>query len=335
MSESRLRLIKQLSSSIFSIDPPKLDNSIRPIKRIVRDLSDNSFAHGSRSQTPTNSTLRPIDHSGKDLFGNFPTEYYRKDIKGIFKSTAAAVKKTQNDVSDKIHNRKSADLTVKNYCKVSNLCESQKNLPQFRPKSSEIRVDSLAISGLTGNDNENTIKALCKGLHVVQITTETDNLTGKCSGKAVLQVRSHKDSLELESLKQKLTDKGLELGSIAATRGKRNSYTSPGIDFLNPHLQAEEKRLKTNLLTCNERKRVILSTSDDLFGNSPGTGKWDRFTPRKCLKENRETEETLRKWTLTKNSERASPFCTAGHNSSYSRATISSQNKFYSKKYDD
>ena len=342
MSESRQRFIRQLSSSIFSSDFLHQDPIIRPIKKLSRDLSDASPAYGRpRTQTPTSSSLRPLDHPVADLFGNFPTQFYRKDIKGIYTTSVIKPIKRKEANNDKIHNRQSLDFSsglLQNQCKQKYEVQEVVNIPKYnrsgkkgteRAESADIKIECIGIAGLNPNDDENTIKNLCKGMHIIQINTETDNLTGKCSGKAMLQVRSRNDSCDFEDLKAKLMRKGFEISSVTSAKGKRNTYQSTaGVNFLDAQLQREEKRLTTNSLSSNERKRAILGTSDDLFGNSPGTGRWNSI--QICdlgFKENRQTRENLRQWELVKCTTSRSPLQVTNQSYSYSRPTISSSNK--------
>ena len=68
MSKSKERLFQELSSSIFSQENEEI--VFRPKKKLFRDNSASSFSHGiKRVDTPTGTSLRPLDHSSEDLFG--------------------------------------------------------------------------------------------------------------------------------------------------------------------------------------------------------------------------------------------------------------------------
>ena len=345
MSESRLRMIRQQSSSIFSVPSLSQISDLKPRKRITRDFSDKSFTHGSRKQTPTSPYLRPLDHSVQDIFGNFPSDFYRKDIKGIYNSQVIKQKNSDKEFVDKIHNRRSCDFSLKN----SDFGIEKENYKEQKEYSSETirstilktsrftkpkeaKIESIAITGLSQNDDESTIKSLCHGLHIIQIKAETDNFTGKCLGKASIQLRSSENSLDVDKLKTRLIEKGLAISSITSSKGKRNNYHVSGTNFLDSQLQQAEKRLSSNELSSKERKRIILGTSDDLFGNSPGTGKWEKFSENSLnFKENQENIENLRRWEITKNPTTQSPPRMKSISNGYSRPTISSRNKNYSK----
>jgi hypothetical protein len=85
MSQSRERLIKQLSSSIFSTLSEEI--KFRPKKRLARDSSLEGFSHGSRRcDTPTSVMLKPLDHTANDFFGNAPQDFYKKNLQGFYSS---------------------------------------------------------------------------------------------------------------------------------------------------------------------------------------------------------------------------------------------------------
>jgi hypothetical protein len=341
MSESRIRLIKQLSSSIFSFSGSDPDNKFRSTKKISRDFSDTAFTHGgSRNQTPTSPYLRPVDHSINDLFGNFPTQFYRKDIKGIY--TSPAIKpRSKDQVFEKISNRRSLDISsgLRNHVELKKdlnkkdlARSSSPNSDILIPKPQEARIECISISGLKPFDDEISIKDMCRGLHLVQVNADLDNITGKCLGKANLQIRTNGKTSEVEMLKMKLIEKGLEVSFIASSRGRKNNYHGLRTNFLDSQLQKEEKRLNSNLLSSRERKRVILGTSDDLFGNSPGTGRWDTVeSTQSDFKETKENRENLRKWEITKKLLNTSPNKSKS-SAGYSKPTISSASKYISRR---
>ncbi|OMJ80252.1 hypothetical protein SteCoe_19510 [Stentor coeruleus] len=339
MSESRLRLISQLKSSIF---PTSETYSIqyRPSKKMTRDSHDTNSSYGcQRSQTPTtNSYLKPIDHSSIDFFGQSYSNY-PKNHSSTPKSTF--IKSKQFFTLDKISNQHSASThnnssttklqTLTNPITLStNLITQSSNssIKSKHPKLQDPTVESISISGLKTSDNDTTLKQLCKGLHIIQINTSIDNLTGSCLGNATLQIRAGNDKKDLERLKSKILNNGYKISAVASARGKKNQVCNLGTDFLDLRLQNKEKVFPSVKLSSRERKIAILSTSDDLFGNTPGTGKWcSGQESRVNLKEARENRENLRIWDITRQVGDHSPRRCVTNQSNYSRGILSSRNK--------
>ena len=330
MSESRERLIKQLSSSIFSPDLPSKEIVFKPAKRLIRDHSAESFSHGMKLyNTPKNTMLKPLDHSTNDFFGDSKREFYKRNLQNFSlsafkenkkqeegyeknkKITVKPLKENLQVISQKeniniSYNRISASKSNFQLKTEEKLQESSQNY--ILPKPEEARIENLMIKGLRSIDDEISIKELCHGMHIVEIIPEIDNVTGFCLGSAQVKIRSYPNSSSLDKFKTSLLKKGLELSYISLSNGKKNNYHCTGRNFLDCQLQQEEKRLVCNNLTSSERKRVILGTSDDLFGNSPGTGKWESIISNVSeLKESRETMENLRKWEKVRGSNSKSP----------------------------
>lgn len=339
MSESRLRLISQLSSSIFSPTPETHSIPYRPSKKMTRDSNDINFSNGcQRSQTPTISYLKPLDHSSVDFFGQLYSNYSHKTPST---PTDSFIKSKRLFALDKISNRYSISSphsssttklqTLKNPITLStNPITPSKNsfIKPKQPKPQDPTVESISISGLKTSDNDSTLKQLCKGLHIIQINTSIDNLTGSCLGKATLQIRAGGDKKDLERLKSKILNNGYQISAVASARGKKNQVCNLGTDFLDPRLQDKEKVFPSVRLSSRERKIAILSTSDDLFGNTPGTGKWCSGQDSGInLKEARANRENLRMWDFTRQAGDRSPRRCATNQSNYSRATLSSRNK--------
>jgi hypothetical protein len=156
----------------------------------------------------------------------------------------------------------------------------------------------------------------------VNISSEVDNLTGKSLGKATISIRTN-DSKQIESLKYRLLNQGLQVSAISARPGKKNNFHTAGVHFLNSKLQQEEKRLNGNLLSCRERKMALLSSDQELFGNTRRG--FEEITNRSFdVKESRKTSECLRMWQITKSVCVKSPSGKGSLAFSYSRPTISS-----------
>jgi hypothetical protein len=336
MSQSRERLIHNLSSQIFSPGASQ-DIAFRPKKRLLRDTSEDSFSHGiKRTDTPTGYMLKPVDHSPNDLFGNSAKDINRKSLQSFYSPFyKPRYKNSENTETVKVLSKNSSFTNkqeTKDIIKTKSITPLISRRTQFEnniPKPQDAKVDFLQIKGLGVGDNESTIKRLCQGLHVVDINADIDNVTGECSGTARVKIRSYPNTYDIEKLKSNCLDRGLEVSYILTSNGKKNNYNASCRDFLDSQLQQEEKRLSTNNLSSDQRKRAILATSDDLFGNSPGTGKFEEYiNETKKLKETHKTWETLKKWeTIRKNNSKSPIFSKKTGTYNYSRPTISSTKK--------
>ena len=352
MSESRERLIKDLSSSIFSPNVSGKELEFRPTKRLSRDSSQEGFVHGmQRYSTPTRSSLRPLDHSPIEIFGDSPSDFYRKNQQGFHSSFFKTSSKNCLEKEEKIvvkppsnrsvrlirkDNRGSSEISKKSSVVKADISEKAQEKVQNEvmqgyiiPKTEDVRVETLQIKGLRSSDDEVSIKQFCQGMHVIEITPDIDNVTGNCMGTAQIKIRYVQNSPSMQRLKQNLADKGLEISSVSAANGKKNNYHTAGRGFLDSQLQQEEKRLVGNNLSSFERKRAVLGTSDDLFGNSPGCGKWDIGNkPGDDTKELLETRENIRIWSSMRSSNSKSPLVSRKQTSSgYLKPTLSSRKK--------
>lgn len=339
------RLVQQLSSTIFSPQTEGCEFIFRPRKRLVRDNSEESVSHGiKRVDTPTSIMLRPMDHSPEDFFGPLNHDKKPKTTKNLNLSNSKENLKNNEKSYKKLTNYTPVLQLKNDSCskysqipmninKTPHLLQTDSILrtatPNFYPKPQETCVQEIEIRGLKPNDDELSIKQMCQGLHIIKISPNFDNMTGNCSGTASLKLRTHAKTPDIEKVKANFIEKGLEATSITPLRGKKNNYLLTQVDFLNSSLQKEEKRLTGNNLTSTERKRLFLGTSDDLFGNSQGTGKWDGLTNEcSAIKEVRKVTENLRKWDSFRTLHTKSPInLTKKSIGGYSRPTISSRKK--------
>lgn len=334
MSESRLRLIKNLTSSIFS--NTKEETWFRPSRKMTRDSS--TPAHGSsRNQSPSSPFLKPLDHNKSFFYGDSPSDFYRKDISGIYNSPVVRLKKAEN--FDKIHNlpnqntarsvSTSSRSVTPTYSKPSQLNTTLNTTSSPKATPKEAHLETISISNIPSTHHESDLKLLCQGLHLVHLSSEIDNLTGKALGRATISIRSNNSS-QLDTLKYRLMQKGYQISTIAAKTGKKNNFHTAGVHFLNPKLQQEEKRLTANSLSCKERKQALLSSNRDLFGNTKCY--FDQLDRSAEFKENRMNQESLRLWKLTKSVNIRSPTASRGGEFGYSRNTVSFSNKIVRRK---
>ena len=233
MADFKEIMKKQRSSSIFSQQSEEDFSKVRPNKRLSQDFSDKTTSYiRTRNKHSESPNYRPCDHSISDIFGDYPSEYYRKDIRGYSKDHLLKPRNTEPDFSDKIHNKRpSTNASFHNISnenskfrrksieflnfqlgeELSNKSRSKSVLKNIGNTKNQTSItENIVINGLKPQDDEITIKSLCQGLHIIKIQTEIDNFTGKCLGKATLQMRAHESSSEIDCLKSKL----IKLASI-------------------------------------------------------------------------------------------------------------------------
>jgi hypothetical protein len=129
----------------------------------------------------------------------------------------------------------------------------------------------LSLSGLRPEDSEFSIRELCKGWHIVSLTAKCDNLTGRCKGTADVIIKPYKKPLD--SLKQTLVNLGYKVSEKFHTNGKKNNYADLASNsFLNSFLFSKEKK--------SPFRKYNLESSEDLFGSSPGVGRYVSTTKK-------------------------------------------------------
>ncbi|OMJ84670.1 hypothetical protein SteCoe_14193 [Stentor coeruleus] len=332
MSESRLRFLSQFRSSIFPQSSDDSNTACNQNKKNLRGSDNTSYeCRFPRSQTPTSSYFKPQDHS----LAGFTCHTPRVLSNPNQKSSSTLLKKSQRLYTfDKIATQH-LDETLHSV--------SNKNLlpwpfsqttPRITPftklkpsKAEDPFIESISISGLKPSDNNSTIKNLCKGLHIIQINTSIDNLTGNCLGNATLQIRADANKKDLEKLKISIFNKGYQISAVASVRGKKNQLCNLGTNFLNHLSENKENPLSSCRMSSRERKRAVLATSDDLFGNSPGTGRDCKISSGYSFKEIKADRENLRIWENTRNCQDRRPARFCINNTGSTRPTLPSRCK--------
>jgi len=143
------------------------------------------------------------------------------------------------------------------------------------PKPCDEKVVTLEVKGLRPSDDEFTIKNMCTGYHILSVETDFDNLKGTCKGTAKIKVREMPNDKSVDDLKLNFMQKGIDVSLAKNIHGKKNHYSdTPNRDFLDKGLQVEEHRLGIRFTTPKVSKMKNLESSDDLYGNSPGVGRW-------------------------------------------------------------
>lgn len=106
--------------------------------------------------------------------------------------------------------------------KAKELASSFQEIESFCSSS---KVLTFALDGLSENTTKESIKKDFEGLHIVNIDTEVDNLTGVCKGKSTVVVRAKEtDEKKLESLKTQLANKGILMTEPVINNGIKSKY---------------------------------------------------------------------------------------------------------------
>lgn len=143
------------------------------------------------------------------------------------------------------------------------------------PKPCDEKVVTIEVKGLRPSDDEFTIKNMCTGYHILSVETDFDNLKGTCKGTAKIKVREMPHDKSVDDLKLNFMQKGIDVSLAKNIHGKKNHYSdTPNRDFLDKGLQIEEHRLGISFTTPKVSRMKNLESSDDLYGNSPGVGRW-------------------------------------------------------------
>jgi hypothetical protein len=86
----------------------------------------------------------------------------------------------------------------------------------------EASIYEFSLSNLPEALDSNEIKKLCGNVHIVNLETDIDNLTGKCKGTARIKVRAtSKKSKDINDLQLNLAQKGIDLKEYVPSTGKK------------------------------------------------------------------------------------------------------------------
>jgi hypothetical protein len=85
----------------------------------------------------------------------------------------------------------------------------QKHLySNVRRPSRDPAVESFVITGLHPHDNEDSIRRLCNGVHVVKIKPEMDDIKGECMGSATIMIRHNPNSTTVQRFARNMVSVG-------------------------------------------------------------------------------------------------------------------------------
>ena len=183
MNESRIRLLTQQKSSVFSQDYS--GQSINPF-----------YGNSSKSRNFSTTSLKPKDQSYSELFGNHSYLAPKRNYKGIAKEQLLTPR-VGKQMSIKMANN------------------------AVLPKPFETKLEVLQISGLKPYDNEASLKKIANKHHI-EVDTEFDNVKGICTGKGKISIRSFPNEKNKEQLVLKLKNQGYIVNDGKINNNKKN-----------------------------------------------------------------------------------------------------------------
>lgn len=189
--------------------------------------------------------------------------------------------------------------------------------PQPSSSSRQANVNfSILLSDLAQSDSEFKIRELCKGYHIVSLTSPQDNITGTSLGSASITVKTSES--ELNKLKSTFLKQGYTISTKKPQLGKKNNYAElANVDFLNCFVNGGDAK----------SKKYHLESSQDLFGSSAGVGRWHSRT-----KISDKQSLVMHAWNKVKKGTKVENFKeTFSSLPSYMRSTQSSVSKYIKK----
>jgi len=210
-------------------------------------------------------------------------------------------------------------LTPKeNYPKARDIKRLNLNQNYMEAPQDKSQLQKIEISGLGPEHDDFYIKSLCKGIHLVELKTQTNFITGKCTGKASLTIRTQPHLQTLKNLELNCIKQGLKFKRVPECFGKKDNYKQlSSRKLLDPGLELNSSRNHTPI-----KGKPELTTTDNLFGSSPGVGR--RYPKTPAVKSSR----ALQSWNRVQKLEsKTPPKVLARQQASYMRPTTSSKNK--------
>lgn len=141
------------------------------------------------------------------------------------------------------------------------------------------QVVNIELSGLSGQETDYSIKKACEGLHIVNIVTDTDNISGECKGKAIITIRGKglSDS-KLLKVQNEFSEKGVKMAEFSEEPAAKMKYENMcNLDWKDPKIKARPS-------TANPRCQKLnnLESSPGIVGN---IGKWSEEWKGKSVKQ--------------------------------------------------
>ena len=143
------------------------------------------------------------------------------------------------------------------------------------PHPGAAQLDTFVINGLGPRDDVQTVRQLCQGLHVVSIETTNDDIKGTCEGQAKVVLRQFPGSDATERLRRNVAAVGLTLNSYTPDVKRKSHYTDlANRSFLDHQVELEARKPVGEAVAPHISKMKLLESSADVYGSSPGVGRW-------------------------------------------------------------
>jgi len=274
--EERRRL--EGASSVFGagpLPPPNSDPSppVRPTDRNYSDLFGREFSqprsHPKETLTPSSASWKDAHYEAKaqPVDSDYsPSRFRDQQLRSTFDRPVSPTPEPAEDLSSKPVSLQPQDL------KRFNLNQADIGV---LPRPEEAQLDTFVIKGLGPRDDVQTVRQLCQGLHIVSIETENDDIKGTCEGQAKVVLRHFPGSEATERLRKNVAANGLGLSQFTQDIKRKSNYTElANRSFLDHQVELEARKPDNEALTPHMSKMRLLESSADVYGSSPGVGRW-------------------------------------------------------------
>ena len=139
-------------------------------------------------------------------------------------------------------------------------------------------------------------------MHVVNISADTDNLTGDCKGKATVVIRSKgMDDERVQKMKNDFKEKGVKVSESVEEKESKSKYENLSkADWKDTKIKA-----KVTNSSARERKLGNLESATGIVGNA---GRWGDEWKKKSIKQAIDPQFSENfKWQKTKNPKKEIP----------------------------
>ncbi|OMJ69701.1 hypothetical protein SteCoe_32511 [Stentor coeruleus] len=245
------------------------------------------------AETKENDNERRKNHLYSDLFGMEPVNQVPHPTEKL--QPASHFLTTSSKPNPNYDPR---DQTMKNLSSSIDICDSPNKVPRVRPRtpqntyqprfvdsfpsSSQMKQQELATSfsrqnpgkaevfdlelvSVPNNIPASTIKELCGGVHVVALSLDVDNFTGKSKGTGRLKVRTNENK-DISRIERIFKSKGIEIKEHQENVGRKTNYSD--ISSVNWHNPYEYKR---NSTPCGAKETKMKNLESAHFD---GQHKW-------------------------------------------------------------
>lgn len=273
--EERRRL--EGASSVFGPGPLHPANSdpsppVRPTDRNYSDLFGREFSQPRCKEpglTPSSASWKNARYEAKPqpVDSDYsPSRFRDQQLRSTLDRPVSPLPEPAEDLYSKPISLQPQDL------KRFNL--NQADIGAI-PRPEEAKLDTFVIKGLGPRDDVQTVRQLCQGLHVVSIETANDDIKGTCEGQAKVVLRHFPGSEATERLRRSVAASGLALSQFTQDVKRKSNYTDlANRSFLDHQVELESRGPDNEALTPHMSKMRLLESSADVYGSSPGVGRW-------------------------------------------------------------